>query len=54
MNHFSEWYKKNGHNVLFVYFFCKFSVPLLYTGFIKKLGIILGIIRELFGNFLKE
>jgi len=34
-------------------FFCKFSAPLLYTGFLK-MEIILGIIGELFGKFLKE
>ena len=46
MNHFSEWYEKNGQNVLFVFlfcffvlffvFFCRFTVPLLYTGFMKN------------------
>ena len=31
-------HEKNDHNVLFVlfFFFCKFSVHLLYTGFMKN------------------
>jgi len=46
MKHFSEWYEKNGHNILFVLLFCK---SLLFTGFMKNWNNF-GNKGELFGK----